>query len=126
MDLPLLTGAGFDKAVNQDKETCIIVFSKESCNVCARLEPTIVKISKDFETSDELNFYTMDVLDDDAKRIFKSWQLVGVPQTVFIKEGEFVEAFPGALDESILRKEIDRMLHPKEGLGAKLKKLFGK
>lgn len=124
MNLPPLTAAGFEEAVNQDKETCIIVFSKESCKVCARLEPTIVKIAKDYETSDQLNFYSMDVLDEGAKAIFKSWQLVGVPQTVFIKNGEFQEALPGALDEKILRKEINDMLNPKPTLGQRLKGFF--
>lgn len=124
MNLPLLSAEDFEKVVKEDKKTCIIVFAKATCNVCARLKPTIEKIAKDYEKSDELSFYSMDVLEEHSRKIFKSWQLVGVPQTVFIKNGEFQEALPGALDEKILRKEIEDMLHPKPSFAQRLKNFF--
>ena len=41
--------------------------------------------------------------------LFKSWNLVGVPQTCIINDGEFQEALPGALDPNIYRDEINKL-----------------
>lgn len=125
-NLVALDSAGYREAVDEKNETCLVVFSKESCAVCKKLEPNISKVALSYENDDTVKFYAMDVKDEETKKIFKSMQLVGVPQTVFIKEGKVHETLPGALSEDILRKEINDMLNPKQGFGAKLKGLFGK
>ena len=74
----------------------------------------------------QVNFYTMDVKTQDGLAVFKSLQLMGVPQSVFFYEGELKESLPGALSESIFKKEINDMLNPQKGFIGKLKGLFGK
>ena len=124
MNLPPLTAAQYREEIVADKQNCVLVFSKETCKVCAKLEPTIVKLADEYQKSDNLDFYTMNVLDDECNEIFKSMDLVGVPQTVFIKEGAVKEALPGSLSEDILRSELEDMLRPKKGWGARLKGFF--
>lgn len=123
-DLPVIDATTYRQV--EANEACLVVFTKETCGVCKKLEPTMVKVANDYKDNDELNFYVMDVKDAESKKIFKELSLVGVPQTVFIKDGQVKETLPGAISEDILRKEIDDLLHPKEGFGAKLKGLFGK
>lgn len=123
MNLPPLTGHDFEQ-IQADKENCLIVFSKEGCKVCARLEPTMVNIAKDYEGDNDFHIYTMNVLDPSSRELFKSWQLVGVPQTAFIKDGVFKEALPGAIDEVIMRREIKNLIDPPKGLLGKLKNLW--
>lgn len=124
-NLTLIEEGQYRNIIEKKEENCLVVFSKETCSVCKKLEPVITKIAGEYEGNDELNFYTMDVKNDGSKKVFKELNLVGVPQTVFIKEGEVKETLPGALSEPILRSEIDDLLNPKQGLGAKLKGFFG-
>lgn len=124
MNLTPATGEDF-KRIEAAEETCIIVFSKDGCKVCARLEPTMDKIAADYKDSSEVRFYSMNVLEPSSRALFKSWQLVGVPQTALIKDGEFREALPGAIDEGVLRKEIKHLINPPQGFMAKLKGIFG-
>lgn len=124
MELQKITGEEFSQKINENKETCIVVFSKESCSVCKQLKPAVEKIADHYVAEGTVNFYNMDVKTDDGLATFKSLQLMGVPQTVFFLNGEQTEALPGAISESILKKEIEHMLHPKQGLLSKLKGLF--
>ena len=68
----------------------------------------------------------MDVKTTDGLATFKSLQLMGVPQSVFFLNGELKESLPGAISESIFKKEISDMLNPKKGFMSKVKGLFGK
>lgn len=122
MNLPQITAEQFEKIIKENKETCVIVFSKETCSVCKQLAPVAEKMASQFEG--EVNFYGMDVKTEDGLATFKSLQLMGVPQSVFFLEGEQKESLPGALSESIFKKEINDMIHPKKGLLGKLKGLF--
>ena len=63
----------------------------------------------------QVNFYTMDVKTTDGLAVFKSLQLMGVPQSVFFLNGELKESLPGAISESIFKKEI-RGLEPGSSL----------
>lgn len=122
INLPQITGEQFEEITKQKKETCIVVFSKETCSVCKQLAPIAEKMASQFEG--EVNFYGMDVKTEDGLATFKSLQLMGVPQSVFFLNGEFQQALPGALSESIFKKEITDMLHPKKGFMDKLKGMF--
>lgn len=123
-NLPQITGEQFEQITKENKETCIVVFSKETCSVCKQLAPIAEKMASQFEG--QVNFYGMDVKTPDGLATFKSLQLMGVPQSVFFLHGEMQQSLPGAISESIFKKEINDMLHPKKGLMDKIKGLFGK
>ena len=124
MNLPLINGEQFEQITKENKETCIVVFSKETCSVCKQLAPVAEKMAAQFEG--QVNFYTMDVKTSDGLAVFKSLQLMGVPQSVFFLNGALKESLPGAISESIFKKEISDMLNPKTGFLGKIKGLFGK
>ena len=114
MNLPLINGEQYEQITKENKETCIVVFSKETCSVCKQLAPVAEKMASQFEG--QVNFYTMDVKTPDGLATFKSLQLMGVPQSVFVLNGEVQQALPGAISESIFKKEINEMLNPKKGI----------
>ncbi len=122
MNLPQITAEQFEQITKENKETCIIVFSKETCSVCKQLAPVAEKMAAQFEG--QVNFYGMDVKTPDGLATFKSLQLMGVPQSVFFLHGEMKESLPGAISESIFKKEINDMINPKKGLLGKLKGMF--
>ena len=122
-NLPQITAEQFDQITKENKETCVVVSSKETCSVCKQLAPIAEKMASQFEG--QVNFYGMDVKTPDGLATFKSLQLMGVPQSVFFLNGELKESLPGALSESIFKKEINDMINPKKGLLGKLKGLFG-
>ena len=122
MNLPQITAEQFEQITKENKETCIVVFSKETCSVCKQLAPVAEKMAAQFEG--QANFYGMDVKTPDGLATFKSLQLMGVPQSVFFLQGEMKESLPGAISESIFKKEINDMINPKKGLLGKLKGMF--
>ncbi len=125
MELKMITINEYNKIV-EDKEKCFLVFTKEKCSVCARLKPILEKLGDEYAGHPEFSMYNMEIHDPDARALFKSWSLAGVPQTCIINDGEFQEALPGALDVAIYRDEINKLLGiKKKGFGAKLKSLFG-
>ena len=121
-NLPQINGEQFEKITKENKETCIVVFTKETCSVCKQLAPIAEKMAAQFEG--QVNFYGMDVKTEDGLATFKSLQLMGVPQSVFFLNGELQESLPGAISESIFRKEINDMLHPKKSFMDKIKGIF--
>lgn len=125
MEIKPISIEEYNKAV-EEKQKCFLVFIKENCSVCGRLIPVLEKISDEYKDHPEMHYYNMEIHDPDARALFKSWQLAGVPQTCIINDGEFQEALPGALAEQIYRDEINKLLGiKKKGFGAKLKSLFG-
>ena len=122
MNLPQITAEQFEQITKENKETCIIVFSKETCSVCKQLAPVAEKMAAQFEG--QVNFYGMDVKTPDGLATFKSLQLMGVPQSVYFLQGEMKESLPVAISESIFKKEINDMINPKKGLLGKLKGMF--
>ena len=121
-NLPQINAEQFNQITQENKETCIVVFSKETCSVCKQLAPVAEKMAALFEG--QVNFYSMDVKTADGLATFKSLQLMGVPQSVFFLNGEMKQSLPGALSESIFKKEINDMINPKKGLLGKFKGLF--
>lgn len=103
MNLPQITAEQFEQITKENKETCIVVFSKETCSVCKQLAPVAEKMAAQFEG--QVNFYGMDVKTPDGLATFKSLQLMGVPQSVFFLQGEMKESLPGAISESIFKKK---------------------
>lgn len=123
-NLTQINAEQYDKIIHENKETCIIVFSKETCSVCKHLMPIAEKMATQFEG--QVNFYGMDVKTSEGLATFKSLQLMGVPQSVFFLNGELKQSLPGAISESIFKKEINDMLHPKKGILDRIKSIFGK
>ncbi len=125
MEIPMITIQQYNDIV-AEKEKCFLIFTKQNCSVCGRLMPNMQKIADEYSAEHpEMHFYNMEIHDPDARALFKSWNLVGVPQTCIINDGEFQEALPGALDPNIYRDEINKLLGiQKKGFGAKLKSFF--
>ena len=127
MNLTQITDKDFDEIINEDKETCVVVFTKPTCSVCKELAPMMEEVAKQYENDDRVNFYNIDVHTEDGLALFKSLKLIGVPQSVFFKEGVQNEAIPGAINQTIIRKELADILGEKpQGFMGKLKGLFGK
>ena len=80
MEIKPISIEEYNKAV-EEKQKCFLVFTKENCSVCGRLIPVLEKISDEYKDHPEMHYYNMEIHDPDARALFKSWQLAGVPQT---------------------------------------------
>ena len=85
MEIPMITISQYNDIV-ADKEKCFLIFTKQKCSVCARLMPNMQKIADEYASHPEMHFYNMEIHDPDARSLFKSWNLVGVPQTCIIND----------------------------------------
>ena len=122
MSLIKISAEDFD-TILKNKETCVMVFSKDTCSVCKNLLPVAEKVSDEFEG--QIKFYSLTVTDPEVLLRFRSLKLLGVPQSVFILKGEKDLALPGGVNETILKKETKKLLNTaKGGFLGKLKNLF--
>ena len=46
MNLTHITAKEYDEIINEDKETCVVVFSKPTCSVCKELAPMMEEVAK--------------------------------------------------------------------------------
>ena len=121
MSLIKISADEFDKVL-ESKETCVMIFSKETCSVCKTLAPIAEKVSEEFKN--QIKFYSLTVSDPETLLRFRDLKLLGVPQTVFFLKGEKDTALPGGLTEAILKKETKKLLNSSKGFLGKLKSMF--
>ena len=121
MSLIKISADEFDKIL-ESKETCVMIFSKETWSVCKTLAPIAEKVSEEFKN--QIKFYSLTVTDPETLLKFRELKLLGVPQTVFFLKGEKDTALPGGLTEAILKKETKKLLNSSKGFLGKLKSIF--
>jgi len=122
MSLITINADDFSLIAKQNKETCVMVFHKESCNACQSLIPVANDVSNEFK--DQIKFYSLSVSDPEVLAHFKAMKLLGVPQTVFMTDGEKKISLPGNVNADAIRKETKKLLNANKGLFGKLKSLF--
>lgn len=106
MELEKLKINCFDEEVYDKSETCLVVFSRKSCNVCQEVVPMLADMSKGYEGT--CKFYRVDVEED--KELFLRFSLKGVPQILFFQNGEYTGKLAGMVTEKDINKKIGELL----------------
>lgn len=105
-----LTQAAFEQKIKEGKETCLVLFGKETCPICQEVHPLLEEVEEGY-TDKPFGFYYVDAAVETA--LFKSLGLHGVPSTLFFREGEEVQRFSGAREYEEFEFFIDRVLEGK-------------
>jgi len=97
----------FAEKIDDEGETCLVLFSRKTCHVCQELHPRLEEIEEDY-TGKDFGFYQVDV--EEQRDLFARFALKGVPQVLFFENGECVRRIGGSQDEDTYTEQIDGML----------------
>ncbi|MCO1602061.1 thioredoxin family protein [Desulfosporosinus nitroreducens] len=106
MELKKINAELFNKAIYDNNEACVVVFTRHDCHVCKEVVPRLEEVSEKYQA--KLSFYALDVEQD--KALFKSFSLKGVPQLLFFKDGEFYGKLAGDVEEEDMVGKIEELL----------------
>lgn len=93
----------FNKEVFEEKEQLVVVdFWAPWCMPCKAYTPIFEKVAADVEG---VKFVKANI--DELEEVTGSLNIMSVPTTALVKNGEVVDSRPGALTEDMLKSLID-------------------
>ena len=96
----------FVDKVEQAAKPVLVDFSAVWCPPCARLKPTVERISQEF--SDKLEVFGVDV--DHCPELSTRFNIVSVPTMIFFRGGKEVKKIIGLRDYDSLKKEVEALV----------------
>ena len=86
-----LNSRAFEEYIENDGETCLVIFSRKSCHVCQGVHAVLEDLEGDYKG--KMPFYEVDVEEEAA--LFEKMMMKGVPQVVIFDNGDPVEKLAG-------------------------------
>lgn len=106
MSLTQLNVSSFDKKIYDDKEACLVIFSKKNCPVCQGVIPNLEKLSDKYR--DKFAFYYVDAVENIS--LLQRFSLRGVPQVLFFHGGEYQGRLSGVVEDAQIEEKIMEIL----------------
>ncbi|MCB8815251.1 thioredoxin family protein [Desulfosporosinus shakirovi] len=106
MSLKQLNAAGFEEAVYNNGEACLVIFSRKECHVCKEVVPVLEQLQPNYEK--KFGFYYVDVEKD--KSLFQRFSLKGVPQILYFNGGQYQGKQAGKVEEEQIEDKISDTL----------------
>ncbi|MFZ5943512.1 MAG: thioredoxin family protein [Bacillota bacterium] len=94
----------FEEAISNN-EGCLVMFSRKGCHVCEEVLPRVEEIANAMA---DFSFYYVDA--EEEKDLLKKFNLKGVPQLLFFKDGEFYGKLAGNVEEEEIKEKINELL----------------
>ena len=101
-----LNSAAFHEYVENDGETCLVIFSRKSCQVCQGVHAVLDDLEQDYKG--KIPFYEVDV--EEESGLFEKMMMKGVPQVVIFDNGEVVEKLAGSHEEDEYIDAIEKYI----------------
>jgi len=96
----------FDQEVLKSTLPVVVDFWAPWCGPCARIGPIVEKLSDEYK--DKLKFCKINV--DENHETASSYNVMSIPSLLFFKNGQVVGQSIGAVSESALRSELQKLL----------------
>lgn len=105
-----LTKESFEQKVKEEKNTCLVLFGKETCPICSEVHPLLEEIEEGY-LDKPFKFYYVDAMAE--TELFKELKLHAVPNTLFYRDGQEVQRFSGSREYEEFEFFIDRVMEGK-------------
>ena len=99
-----LNTTAFREYVENDGETCLVVFSRKSCHECQGIHGILDDLEADYKG--KLPFYEIDV--EEEQQLFEKMMMKGVPQVCIFDNGELKEKLAGNHEEDEYADMIEK------------------
>ena len=97
----------FMETVTQQKATCVVLFSKQTCHICQQVTPIIERLETQYADK-PVQFYHVDAIKE--KALLERLAVKGVPQVLFYQHGESRGKYAGIRDEEEYQAKIEEVL----------------
>ena len=84
-----LNSRAFEEYIENDGETCLVIFSRKSCHVCQGVHAVLEDLEGDYKG--KMPFYEVDVEEEAA--LFEKMMMKGVPQVVIFDYIDAIEKY---------------------------------
>ncbi len=101
----ILTTSDYESAIDNNKLN-VIKFAAGWCGPCKMLAPVLHEVADEMT---DVNFYGIDIDNEDCESIIKKYQVTAVPTVVFIKNKEVVKTFSGFKPKDEVIKYINEV-----------------
>lgn len=95
----------FEEIVENEGRPCLVIFSRETCNVCQEVHAMLDDIMLDYRESG-FGFFYVDVEEEEA--LMNRYKIQGVPQVLFFDGGNLKKQLAGRHDEEVYISEIEK------------------
>lgn len=102
MSLQHLDSSHFDEVIYDNAVPSLVIFSRESCTICQSMSLILEDLQSKYYG--KYHFYYVDV--EKQKNLFGRFSLLGVPQILFFKEGEFQGKLAGYVADEQVEEKI--------------------
>ena len=96
----------FDEIIYDECEPCLVLFTRKTCHVCQAVKPKLAELEEEY--GGRFGFYSVDV--EEEEKLFQRFNMKGVPQVLFFKDGEFVTKMAGEKSLDTYAEEIEKIL----------------
>ena len=100
-----LNANAYREIIENEEETCLILFSRKSCPVCQQVKPKIEELEADYA---DFSFYGVD--SEENESLIAKCGVKGVPQVLFFKDGEEYKRLAGNNDTDDYADVIEELL----------------
>ena len=97
----------FEELVEEEEQTCLVLFSRKSCHVCQAVHPILEGLEEEYADSD-FAFYQVDV--EEEPGLFQRMGGKGVPQVLYFAHGEIEARLAGEHEEDEYADQIEALL----------------
>jgi len=102
LSLKNIDSNNFDEIIYDEAEPSLVMFSRESCNICQTVLPVLEELQSKY--TGKYNFYYVDA--EKQTNLSQRFTIRGVPQILFFNEGEFLGKLTGNIGSSQVNEKI--------------------
>lgn len=100
------TAANFQKEVVESKIPVMIDFYADWCGPCQMMGPVVANFAEAYDGKIKIG----KVNSDEEPQLAQQFQVMSIPNFVFIKEGKVVDQAIGAMPPAALKEKLDALL----------------
>lgn len=99
-----LNSNAFEEIIENDEQTCLVIFSRKTCHVCQAVHKTMDELEKEYP---DFPFYHVDA--EEEPGLLEKYGLKGVPQVLFFEGGAVNEKMTGEHTEDEYAEKIEEL-----------------
>lgn len=96
----------FQQEVLESKIPVLVDFSAVWCGPCQMMGPVLEQLSAEYEGKAKI--FKVDI--DQSADLAMKYQIMSVPNMIFFKEGQPVDAVVGAVPAPFLKEKLDKLV----------------
>ncbi|MGN0947634.1 thioredoxin [Megasphaera sp.] len=100
------TAANFQKEVVESKIPVMIDFYADWCGPCQMMGPVVANFAEAYDGKIKIG----KVNSDEEPQLAQQFQVMSIPNFVFIKDGKVVDQAIGAMPPAALKEKLDALL----------------